>query len=234
MTMETIKLDVADGIGWLLMNRPERMNGMTNQMLVETHDCLEAIAQRSDVRVVVLTGEGRGFCPGADLKHYAARRIRRGQRAASLSRAGAAARDAASDHRRDQRPVRRRRTRLGVRMRSALCGGRRDVQQRIPERRIRRRHGRTVDVAAHSRRGESARTLFPAGEIRRRQKRCSGDSSAAYSTSADLRGEVGKIAARLAAAPPHALQRNEAQLPRRRTAGYSARTSPPKRSATSP
>lgn len=71
MKMETIKLEVQDGIGWLLMNRPDRMNGMTNQMLVETHDCLEAVAQRSDIRVVVLTGEGRGFCPGADLKHYA-------------------------------------------------------------------------------------------------------------------------------------------------------------------
>jgi 2-(1,2-epoxy-1,2-dihydrophenyl)acetyl-CoA isomerase len=69
--METIKFEAAGGIGWLLMNRPARMNGMTNQMLVETHDCLEAVAQRTDVRVVVLTGEGRGFCPGADLKHYA-------------------------------------------------------------------------------------------------------------------------------------------------------------------
>ncbi len=72
MTMATIKLEIVDGIGWLLLNRPDRMNGMTNQMLVETHDCLEALAQRTDVRVIVLTGEGRGFCPGADLKHYAA------------------------------------------------------------------------------------------------------------------------------------------------------------------
>ena len=70
--MQTLKFDVVDGVGWLLMNRPDRMNGMTNRMLVEAHDCLDAIAQRADVRVVVLTGEGRGFCPGADLKHYAA------------------------------------------------------------------------------------------------------------------------------------------------------------------
>lgn len=71
-SMKTIKFDVADGIGWLVINRPERMNSMTNQMLVETHECLTAIAQRTDVRVLVLTGEGRGFCPGADLKHYVA------------------------------------------------------------------------------------------------------------------------------------------------------------------
>jgi len=71
--MQTITFEANDGIGWLTLNRPERMNGMTNRMLVETHDCLSEVAQRSDVRVVVLTGAGRGFCPGADLKHYAAR-----------------------------------------------------------------------------------------------------------------------------------------------------------------
>jgi 2-(1,2-epoxy-1,2-dihydrophenyl)acetyl-CoA isomerase len=70
--VETIEFDVADGIGWLVLNRPERMNGMTNRMLVEAHECLSEIATRSDVRIVVLTGAGRGFCPGADLKHYAA------------------------------------------------------------------------------------------------------------------------------------------------------------------
>jgi 2-(1,2-epoxy-1,2-dihydrophenyl)acetyl-CoA isomerase len=70
--MDTIKFETDNGIGWLKMNRPDRMNGMTNRMLVETHDCLQEVAARTDVRVVVLTGEGRGFCPGADLKHYAA------------------------------------------------------------------------------------------------------------------------------------------------------------------
>jgi 2-(1,2-epoxy-1,2-dihydrophenyl)acetyl-CoA isomerase len=43
---------------------------MTNRMVVETHDCLAAVAERKDVRVLVLTGAGRGFCPGADLKHF--------------------------------------------------------------------------------------------------------------------------------------------------------------------
>ena len=66
--MQHIRFEAADGIGTLTLNRPERMNGMTNRMLVETHDCLQQVAERSDVRVVVLTGEGRGFCPGADLK----------------------------------------------------------------------------------------------------------------------------------------------------------------------
>ncbi|MDH3642991.1 MAG: enoyl-CoA hydratase-related protein [Gammaproteobacteria bacterium] len=70
--METITFTAADGIGRLTLNRPDRMNGMTNRMLVETYECLQQVAERSDVRVLVLTGAGRGFCPGADLKHYAA------------------------------------------------------------------------------------------------------------------------------------------------------------------
>lgn len=68
----TIRFDAAEGIGWLTLDRPERMNAMTNRMLAETHACLGAVAERDDVRVLVLTGAGRGFCPGADLKHYAA------------------------------------------------------------------------------------------------------------------------------------------------------------------
>lgn len=69
---ETLRFEAAGGIGRLTLNRPERHNAMTNRMLVEAHDCLAEISGLSDVRVVVLTGEGRGFCPGADLKHFAA------------------------------------------------------------------------------------------------------------------------------------------------------------------
>lgn len=68
--LTTARFEAADGIGRLTLNRPERMNAMTNRMLVEVHDALYAIAARSDVRVLILTGAGRGFCPGADLKHF--------------------------------------------------------------------------------------------------------------------------------------------------------------------
>jgi 2-(1,2-epoxy-1,2-dihydrophenyl)acetyl-CoA isomerase len=69
---ETIRFEAADGIGRLTLARPERMNAMTNRMVIETHRCLTEVAGRADVRVLVLSGEGRGFCPGADLKHFAA------------------------------------------------------------------------------------------------------------------------------------------------------------------
>jgi len=70
--METIRFEVAEGIGRLVLNRPERMNAITNRMLIELTELLDEVSQRRDVALVVLTGEGRGFCPGADLKHYAA------------------------------------------------------------------------------------------------------------------------------------------------------------------
>ena len=69
--MNTIRYEAADGIGWLILNRPDRMNAMTNQMVRETYECLREVAEDEGVRVLVLTGEGRGFCPGADLKHFA-------------------------------------------------------------------------------------------------------------------------------------------------------------------
>ena len=71
-TSETLTFEAGGGIGRLTLNRPERMNAMTNRMVVEAHQCLEEVAERSDVRVLVLTGAGRGFCPGADLKHFTA------------------------------------------------------------------------------------------------------------------------------------------------------------------
>jgi 2-(1,2-epoxy-1,2-dihydrophenyl)acetyl-CoA isomerase len=68
--LTTIRWDVADGIGTLTMNRPDRLNGMTNRMLIEAAELLTYVATEDSVKVVVLTGAGRGFCPGADLKHY--------------------------------------------------------------------------------------------------------------------------------------------------------------------
>jgi len=67
----TIRCDVAGGVARVTLNRPDRLNGMTNQMVVETHDALGRLAADPRVRVLVLTGAGRGFCPGADLGHFA-------------------------------------------------------------------------------------------------------------------------------------------------------------------
>ncbi len=65
---ETIKLEVVGTAATVTLNRPERLNGIVNAMMRELHQCLVEVAADDDIRVVQLTGAGKGFCPGADLK----------------------------------------------------------------------------------------------------------------------------------------------------------------------
>lgn len=69
---ETLRYEVDGGLARLTLDRPDSMNGMTNQMVREARDALELAAADRSVRVLVLTGEGRAFCPGADLNHFTA------------------------------------------------------------------------------------------------------------------------------------------------------------------
>lgn len=67
MSYETIRLEVNDGIALLTLNRPKALNAVTPDMLAEMIDAVDAVAANDDARVLVMTGEGRGFCAGADL-----------------------------------------------------------------------------------------------------------------------------------------------------------------------
>ena len=59
--------DVVDGVATISFNRPENMNGMIGNMEVEYFRRLLEAEADTEVRVIVLTGNGRAFCPGADL-----------------------------------------------------------------------------------------------------------------------------------------------------------------------
>jgi enoyl-CoA hydratase len=59
-----------DGVVQLTLNRPEKLNALTVDMVAQLHEALDAVAIERDCRVVVLTGRGRGFCAGLDLKGY--------------------------------------------------------------------------------------------------------------------------------------------------------------------
>src|SRR5205809_3652022 len=65
--LETVK----DGVAVLTMNRPDRLNAMSGEMLDAMLASLERLASDPDVGVVVLTGAGRGFCAGGDVKAMA-------------------------------------------------------------------------------------------------------------------------------------------------------------------
>jgi enoyl-CoA hydratase/carnithine racemase len=67
MTYEHITYDVAERIATITLNRPDKLNAYTATMGAELEDAFHAADADDDVRVVIVTGAGRGFCAGADI-----------------------------------------------------------------------------------------------------------------------------------------------------------------------
>jgi 2-(1,2-epoxy-1,2-dihydrophenyl)acetyl-CoA isomerase len=65
---DAVLLRVADGVARITLNRPERLNAFAGAMRDDLHDAIDAAASAPDVRVLVITGAGRGFCTGADVE----------------------------------------------------------------------------------------------------------------------------------------------------------------------
>jgi enoyl-CoA hydratase/carnithine racemase len=68
MDFEEIRYEVADGILTISLNRPERLNAFTPTMRDELIAAFDRADEDDDVRAVIVTGEGRAFCAGADLE----------------------------------------------------------------------------------------------------------------------------------------------------------------------
>ena len=64
---ETLRYEIEDQVLTLTMNRPERLNAFNSRMQGEFLEALEHADAEDEVRAVIVTGEGRGFCAGADL-----------------------------------------------------------------------------------------------------------------------------------------------------------------------
>ena len=65
---DVVLIEVSEGVAQLTLNRPDRLNAWTAEMGRAYFDLLDECAAREDVRVIVVTGAGRGFCAGADMK----------------------------------------------------------------------------------------------------------------------------------------------------------------------
>ena len=70
MAYEQIIYETVGAVGWIRLNRPERLNAMTSQLAAEALDALSAARDDQEVRSVVLTGEGRAFSAGQDLGEF--------------------------------------------------------------------------------------------------------------------------------------------------------------------
>jgi enoyl-CoA hydratase/carnithine racemase len=66
----TLLLERRDGIVQITLNRPEKLNALNRQLQRELGEALDALAADEAVRVLILTGAGRGFCSGLDLRDF--------------------------------------------------------------------------------------------------------------------------------------------------------------------
>lgn len=63
-----LKLNKADGVATIILDRPEVYNALNDELTYELQEALKDVAKDDAVRVVVITGEGKAFCSGQDLK----------------------------------------------------------------------------------------------------------------------------------------------------------------------
>jgi enoyl-CoA hydratase len=69
--MGTVTLEgVGDAVSVLRLDRPDRLNAISFELVADLHDALDDVARDESCKVVVLTGAGRGFCAGLDLRDF--------------------------------------------------------------------------------------------------------------------------------------------------------------------
>ena len=67
MEFETLLTELQDGMLTITLNRPDRLNAYNHQMFLDFMACFDRSDADDDVRAIIITGAGRGFCAGADL-----------------------------------------------------------------------------------------------------------------------------------------------------------------------
>lgn len=65
---EHFSFEVVDGVGTITLDRPERLNALTLNVYADLRDLVAELEHRDDVRALVITGRGRGFCSGGDVE----------------------------------------------------------------------------------------------------------------------------------------------------------------------
>lgn len=71
--MQTIDVTIQSNIATLTLNRPDKRNAVSDAMRTELIDALDSLARAPEVRAVIVTGNGKGFCAGGDIAGMAQR-----------------------------------------------------------------------------------------------------------------------------------------------------------------
>ena len=69
MKFNTINVDVNNSVATVTLNRPHVRNAMNIPMMTEMTDCFNQLSKQSDIRIIILRGNGESFCAGADIQH---------------------------------------------------------------------------------------------------------------------------------------------------------------------
>ena len=80
-TWEHFDFTVDDGVGRVTFDRPEKLNALTFEVYADLRDLLAELPQRDDVSVLVITGQGKGFCSGGDVDEIIGRLLEMDSRA---------------------------------------------------------------------------------------------------------------------------------------------------------
>ena len=72
MEFTTIKIQLGESIAWINLDRPEVRNALNDTMIMELTEAFDWLNSRDDVRVIVVKGNGKAFCAGADLAYMKA------------------------------------------------------------------------------------------------------------------------------------------------------------------
>ena len=67
MTFENLNFEIKDGVAVIILNRPDKLNSFDNSLAANLQTALDNCMDNSEVRCVLITGAGRGFCAGQDL-----------------------------------------------------------------------------------------------------------------------------------------------------------------------
>ena len=67
MTYKNLKVDINDSIATLTINRPDKLNALNKDTLIELRNAVQDLEKKQIIKVVILTGAGKAFIAGADI-----------------------------------------------------------------------------------------------------------------------------------------------------------------------